>query len=156
MSSFLAYFSAAFLSTSPAHRTSMRLVNGYMNARIYYQDSEDAKSLVRKSEVIIGLPTEIPISDLAVFKKQVSQCKQEVMGAASMTRAIDSTPFCLMTNLIKGRSHLFVFVHATDVSRVNESLMKWIRGVSKGRNGKYHNLRVIVAKRSGHCMAILI
>ena len=87
---------------------------------IYFQ-RDDIDVLVKQADMIVGLPTEISIADLAAFKKQVWKCKDEVMGSASMIEAIDSTPFCMMAEHIRGKSHMFIFAPAGEVTNEMEA-----------------------------------
>ena len=123
---------------------------------IYFQ-RDDIDVLVKQADMIVGLPTDISITELAAFKKQVWKCKDEVMGSASMIEAIDSTPFCMMAEHIRGKSHMFIFAPAGEVTNVYDCLGKWVRNVSKN-NKKNSNgnepLKVVVGKRQGHVICI--
>lgn len=124
---------------------------------VYFQ-RDDIGVLVNRADMIVGLPTEISITDLAAFKKQVWKCEDEVMGSASMTEAIDSTPFCMMAEHIRGKSHMFIFVPTAEVTKVYDCLGKWARSLSKNKkiDGNTNNepLKIVVGKRQGHVISI--
>ena len=123
---------------------------------IYFQ-RDDIDVLVKQADMIVGLPTDISITELAAFKKQVWRCKDEVMGSASMIEAIDSTPFCMMAEHIRGKSHMFIFAPAGEVKNVYDCLGKWARSVSKNnKNNSTGNepLKIVVGKRQGHVICI--
>ena len=136
--------------------------NNHSEISMVYFQRDDVNDLVKKADMIVGLPTEISITDLAAFKKQVWKCKDEVMGSASMTEAIDSTPFCMMAEHIRGKSHMFVFVPTEEVTNVYECLGKWTRSISRNKNAvarsdsnsKDEPLKIIIGKRQGHVVCI--
>ena len=135
-------------------RYGFKSVNIYRipHTNMVYQGELDTSSIIKNCEMIIAVPTnKISVQDLAELKKSLpSKVPTAILPSSKIIDSLDSTPFCLMLDHIKGTSHLFIFID-NNASEIYDAFLKWVRSVSdssSNNTNQYTDSKTLGSKSS--------
>ena len=127
-----------------------------------YEKEVDPKEMMKKCEMLIAIPTSVPMKDIGELKKQLPMnLVTSVVGSKRIIEAVDSTPFCILAKHLPAVLHLVLFVDNKDGgTREVEIVTKWIRSLRTdsgdsvgGEIGAQHT--ILIAKK-GHLLRLSI
>ena len=122
-----------------------------------YEGQVDPKDMMRKSEIVIAIPTSVPMQQIGELKKLLPpSLVSAVVGSKRIIEAADSTPFCTLASSLPNILHLLLFLESKD-GREYEAVMKWIRSVQQMDANSPKNLKslhtIMIAKK-GHLIRL--